>query len=83
MNKGQFKGRSKQTKENQVKDSVKDINGKVFRDKLLEKKVRALKAGGRTQSGYGDFKDDIPGYSDLDDDIRGYGDFTDDIQRNG
>jgi uncharacterized protein YjbJ (UPF0337 family) len=78
MNKDQFKGRIKQ-----AKGSIKEISGKLSRDKLLEKKGRAQKIGGRIQAGYGDFKEDIQGDDDLEGDIRGYGDFTDDFQKNG
>jgi uncharacterized protein YjbJ (UPF0337 family) len=69
MNKDQFRGRIKQ-----AKGRIKEISGKLTRDKLLEKKGRAQKIGGRIQTGYGDFKDDIQDYNDLEDDIRGYGD---------
>lgn len=78
MNKDQFSGRTKQ-----AKGRIREISGKLFRDKLLEKKGRAQKIGGRIQTGYGDFKDDIQGYNDLEDDIRGYGDFRDDLQKSG
>jgi len=78
MNKDQFKGRTKQ-----AKGRIREISGKLFRDKLLEKKGQAQKIGGRIQAGYGDFKDDIQDYNDLEDDIRGYGDFRDDLQKSG
>jgi uncharacterized protein YjbJ (UPF0337 family) len=78
MNKDQFKGRIKQ-----AKGSIKEIGGKLFHDKRLEKKGRAKKIGGRIQADYGDFKDDIQGYVDLEEDIRGYGDFRDDLQKSG
>lgn len=78
MNKDLFKARAKHEKVR-----VKEISGKLFRDKLLEKKGRAQKIGGRILAGYGDFKDDIQGYNDFEDDIRGYGDFRDDLQKSG
>jgi uncharacterized protein YjbJ (UPF0337 family) len=78
MNKDQFKARSKQ--EN---GRIREISGKLFRDKLLEKKERAQKIGDRIQAGYGDFKDDIQDYNDVENDIRGYGDFRDDLQKSG
>lgn len=65
MNRDQFKGRIRQ-----AKGRVKEISGKLSRDKLLERKGRAQNIGGRIQAGYGDFKDDIQGYNDLEDDIR-------------
>lgn len=70
MNRDQFKGRIKQ-----AKGRVREISGKLSRDKLLEKKGRAQSIGGRIQAGYGDFKDDIQGHDDPENDIRGYGDF--------
>jgi uncharacterized protein YjbJ (UPF0337 family) len=78
MNKDQFKGRTRQ-----AKGRVSEISGKLFRDKLLEKKGWAQKIGSRIQAGYDDFMDDIQGYNDLEDDIRGYGDFRDDLQKSG
>ncbi|MHB8474418.1 MAG: CsbD family protein [Sulfuricaulis sp.] len=78
MNRDQFNTRTRQ-----AKGIVKGINGKLSRDMLLEKKGRAQKKGGRTQTGYGDFRDDIQGYNDHEDDIRGYGDFRDDLQKSG
>ncbi|WP_372521650.1 CsbD family protein [Sulfuricaulis sp.] len=87
MNKDQFKARSKQEK-----GRIREISGKLFRDKLLEKKERAQKIGGRVQAGYGDFREDLQGYGDLKDlqgygdfreDLQGYGDFRDDLQKSG
>ena len=78
MNKDLFKGRAKL-----AKGRIRQISGKIFRDKLLEKKGRVQKIGGRIQTGYGDFKEDTRGYDDLEDDIRGYGDFRDDLQKSG
>lgn len=54
MNKDQFKGRTKQ-----AKGRVREISGKLFRDKLLEKKGRSQKIGGMIQAGYGDFRDEL------------------------
>jgi uncharacterized protein YjbJ (UPF0337 family) len=78
MNKDQFKGRIKQ-----AKGRIKEISGKLSRDKLLEKKGRSQKIGGRFLAGYGVFRDDIQGYNDIEEDIRGYGDFRDDLQKSG
>lgn len=78
MNRDQFKGRTRQ-----AKDRVREISGKLSRDKLLEKKGRSQKIGGRIRAGYGDFMDNVQGYNDIEDDIRGYGDFTDDRQKSG
>ena len=78
MNRDQFKVRIKQTK-----GRVREISGKLFRERLLKKKGWAQKIGGRIQAGYGDFNDDIQSYNDLENDIRGYGDFRDDLQKSG
>jgi len=77
MHKNQFKGRIKQTK-----DKIREVSGKLFRDKLLEN-GRVQKIGDRIQSVYGDFNDNIQSYNDIEDDIRGYGDFRDDVQKSG
>jgi uncharacterized protein YjbJ (UPF0337 family) len=77
MHKNQFKGRIKQTK-----DKIREISGKLFRDKLLEN-GRVQKIGDRIQPVYGDFNDNIQSYNDIEDDIRGYGDFRDDVQKSG
>ena len=78
MNRYQFKGRSRQTN-----DRIREISGKLSRDKLLEKKGLAQKTGSRIQAAYEDFSDDIQDYNHLEDDIRGYGDFRDDLQKSG
>ncbi len=54
MNKDQFKGRAKQ-----AKGKVREITGKLLRDKSLEEKGRVQKIGGKIQAGYGNFKDDL------------------------
>ncbi|MHB8744525.1 MAG: hypothetical protein ACYC9L_15585 [Sulfuricaulis sp.] len=78
MNKDHFKGRNKETK-----GRIREISGKMFRDKLLEKKERSQRIEVRNKVGYGDIQDDIPGYDDIEDDIREYGDFSNDGQKSG
>lgn len=54
MNRHQLKGRI-----SQVSGKVKEITGKLFRNKSVGAKGRAQQMGGRIQAGYGDLKDDI------------------------
>jgi uncharacterized protein YjbJ (UPF0337 family) len=54
MNKHQIKGRI-----TQAKGKVKEITGRLFGDKPLERKGRVTEAGGKIEAGYGDLKDDV------------------------
>lgn len=54
MNKHQFKGRFKQ-----LSGSVKEIVGRLVRDKPLEDRGRVQKIAARIQGGYGNLKHDL------------------------
>jgi len=54
MNTHQLRGRI-----SQASGKVKEITGKLFRNKAIGAKGRAQQTGGRIQAGYGDLKDDL------------------------
>lgn len=54
MNTHQLRGRL-----SQVSGKVKEMTGRLFRNKAIGAKGRAQQTGGRIQAGYGDFKDDL------------------------
>ena len=54
MNKDQVKGRVEQ-----AKGSVKEVTGKVVGNERLESEGKVDKLAGKTQSTYGDVKEDV------------------------
>lgn len=54
MNRHQLKGRI-----SQATGKVREITGKLFGNKPLERKGRIQNTGGKVQTGYGDLKDDV------------------------
>ena len=61
MNKDQLKGRIEE-----AKGKVKEVAGKLTRNKSLERKGKIQNVAGKAQAGYGDLKDDIKKAGDSD-----------------